>query len=63
MSMSVDINPQTKTVTATRSLRASGSSTVLTIPPEVLQSLGWDEGEELRLVADWGDEEITLKPA
>lgn len=60
MSMSVDINPRTQTLTASRSLRPSGSSMVLTIPPEMIQSLDWEAGDDIELLADWGEGEITL---
>ena len=60
MSMSVDINPRTQTLTASRSLRPSGSSMVLTIPPEMVQSLDWAAGDDIELLADWGEGEITL---
>lgn len=60
MSMSVDINPATQTLMASRSLRESGSSMVLTIPPEMVQSLDWQPGDKIGLLADWGDGEITL---
>lgn len=59
--MSVTINPAAETVTATRSLRNSGSSVVLTIPPEVLQSLDLDSGDEMEITGDWGSGEITAK--
>lgn len=62
MSMSVQINPQTETVRATRSLRKSGSSVILTIPPEVLQSLDLDSGDTLEIEGDWGDGEMRVRP-
>lgn len=61
MSMSVDINPSTHTVTATRSIRKSGSSFVLTIPPEIMQSLDLDEGEKMRLEGNWETGDITVE--
>lgn len=59
--MSVNINPTAKTVTATRSLRKSGSSVVLTIPPEVLQSLGMESGDTMQIQGDWGKNEIRVR--
>lgn len=59
--MSVTINPNAQTVTASRSLRRSGSSTVLTVPPEVLQALDLEAGDELEMVGSWEDDEITLR--
>lgn len=59
--MSVNINPRQQTVTATRSLRRSGSSVVLTIPPEILQSLDLDSGDEMRLTGNWDTGEITAE--
>lgn len=61
MGMSVNINPQTATISGSRSLRRSGSSMVLTMPPEMVQSLGWEPGADIEMVADWDSEEITLR--
>lgn len=62
MSMSVNINPSTNTVEGTRSLRNSGSSVVLTIPPEVLQSLDLGPGDEMKITGDWSTRELTVRP-
>jgi len=59
--MSVQLNPSKEEVRASRDLRESGSSTVLTIPPSVLDSLDLEGGDTIEIVADWGTEEITLK--
>ena len=61
MSMSVNINPSNQTVRATRNLRKSGDSTVLTIPPEVLQSLDLEPTDTLEIEGDWGEGEIRLR--
>ena len=60
--MSVQLNPSKEEVRASRDLRESGSSTVLTIPPSVLDSLDLEGGDTIEIVADWGTEEIKLKP-
>jgi len=60
--MSVQLNPSKQEVKASRELRESGSSTVLTIPPSVLDSLDLESGDTIEVTADWGTREITLKP-
>jgi len=60
MTTSIDINTTQQTITARRSLRASGSSTVLTVPPEILQSLDWQQGDTVEIQADWDAGEVTL---
>lgn len=55
------IDPESKTVSANRSLRESGSSVVITIPPELVSSLNWEAGDELYLTADWGKETVTVE--
>jgi len=52
MSNRVRVDPETGTVTAVRKLRESGNSTVLTIPPQVLEGGGFEPGEQVRVVAD-----------
>ena len=59
--MSVNINPQTKTVEAGRQLRRSGSSFVVTLPPELIQALDWAQGDNLRLSADWDSGELVIR--
>lgn len=56
----VDINPQTTTVTANRKLRKSGGSVVVSIPRELIQSLDWEIGDDLRLEADWSASEMKV---
>jgi antitoxin component of MazEF toxin-antitoxin module len=61
--MSVDLNPANQTVTANRTLRQSGSSVVLTFPPQVLQSLELAAGDEVEIEGDWSTGEITITSA
>lgn len=63
MTTEIDLNPRTQTVRTTRTLRRSGSSHVLTIPPQVIQSLDLVEGDEIEIVGDWGEGEIRLTKA
>lgn len=61
MASDVTIDPETLTVTASRTIRPSGNSTVLTIPPGVLDAVGADAGDEVQLVAhmDTGVVEVS----
>lgn len=61
MGNGVDVDPDEGVMRATRKLRISGGSTVISFPPEMLQSVGFEEGDELLLEADWGGDEIRLR--
>lgn len=45
---------------ATRKLRQSGSSMVVSIPPQILDASGLEAGDELAIVADVQGHEIVL---
>jgi len=60
MGNSVDIDRDEGKMRATRTLRASGGSIVLTMPRELLDNVGFDEGDELVLEADMLGDEIKL---
>lgn len=62
MGNSVEIDWDEGRVTAVRKLRSSGSSTVLTIPPEVYESVGLQEDDQVEIVADMENGKITLQP-
>jgi len=47
----VTLDPDDMTATATRSLRTAGSSLTLTVPPEMLDLLKAEQGDDLQLVA------------
>jgi len=59
-SMTVEIDPATKTARAERTLRSSGNSVVLTIPPQILQQADVSCGDVVELVAELGAGEITI---
>jgi antitoxin component of MazEF toxin-antitoxin module len=61
MSMAIDIDPDTNTVRAERSLRSSGSSTVISFPPQILQALNLEVNDDVEIVADWEKDEIRIK--
>jgi antitoxin component of MazEF toxin-antitoxin module len=61
MGNGVDVDPDEGVVRATRPLRKSGGSTVISFPPEMLQSVAFEEDDELVLEADWGGDEIRLR--
>jgi len=57
----VQFNPEEKTVTGARTLRISGGSTVLTIPPEMLDVLDWEDGDDLTLKADYEEGSLVIE--
>jgi antitoxin component of MazEF toxin-antitoxin module len=59
--MSVSIDPDSKTARATRKLRESSNSVVLTIPPQILQQAGVECGDEVDLVTELGSGEIAIQ--
>lgn len=58
--MSLKIKPEDTEITAQRTLRQSGTSTVITVPPELKQSLGWDHSDEVELTANWDTGELVI---
>jgi len=60
-SMSVTIDPDSKTARGSRALRESGNSVVLTIPPQILQQAGMESGDEVEMVAELGSGEISVQ--
>ncbi|AXR78972.1 AbrB/MazE/SpoVT family DNA-binding domain-containing protein [Natrarchaeobaculum sulfurireducens] len=58
--MSVDVDPNENKTRAERSIRKSGNSFVVSIPPEILQSAGMSEGDRATLEADIGGETIQI---
>jgi hypothetical protein len=61
MGYRVQFNPEENTVTGTRPLRISGGSTVLTIPPEILDVLEWEDGDNLTLEADYEEGSLVIE--
>jgi len=61
MSMAFDIDPDSNTVQADRHLRSSGSSTILSIPPQILNTLDWEADDPVKLVANWEEETLTIQ--
>lgn len=56
----VSVDPEAGTITASRILRQSGNSTVLTIPPQLLDGAGLEAGDSVKLVADMETGELTI---
>lgn len=52
MSTNVQIDRESLTATADRSLRASGNSTVVSLPPQLLQAAGIDPDSDVVVRAD-----------
>ena len=63
MGYRIQFHPDDNTVTAVRTLRTSGGSTVLTVPPEILDILDWEDGDDLELEADYEDGKIIVELA
>jgi len=61
--MSVNVDADNGEVRATRTVRRSGNSTVVVIPPEMLGAVGFDLGDDVDLVAGLESGEIVLRPA
>jgi antitoxin component of MazEF toxin-antitoxin module len=59
----VSVDPEDSTVSATRTIRSSGNSTVLTIPPQLLEAIGLEVSDEVRLVAHMDTGELVIKAA
>jgi len=58
--VSLKIKPEDTEITAQRTIRQSGTSTVITVPPELKQSLGWDHSDEVELTANWDTGELVI---
>jgi antitoxin component of MazEF toxin-antitoxin module len=61
MGNGVDVDPDENVMRASRKLRQSGGSLVVSLPPEMLQSVGFEEGDELVLEAEWAGDTICLR--
>jgi len=59
--MPVDIDPEKDEASATRRLRKSGNSTVVSLPPELLRKAGFEEGDEIEVAAGFDGGEIELR--
>ena len=60
MGRRVNIDMDAGEVVATRSLRTSGNSTVITIPPEVLDVADLAAGDDVTITADMSSGEILI---
>ena len=60
-SRKVDIDSENREVRAARKLRRSGGSTVITVPPEMVDLVDLEHGDQLELEAEWSGEEIRLR--
>jgi len=61
--MSVNVDADNGEVRATRTVRQSGNSTVVVIPPEMLGAVGFELGDDIDLVAGLESKEIVLRAA
>lgn len=49
------------TISRVRSIRRSGDSAVVTIPPTFLEVTKFKEGDDVELIADVGSDELTIR--
>lgn len=61
MGKDVEIDQDSQTITAIRQLRKSGGSTVVTIPPEMLDLTELEAGDGAELKAEFFGDEIRLR--
>jgi len=57
----VQIDRDEEMIRAQRDLRQSGGSTVLTIPNQVLESVGFESGDKIEIEAEMFGDEIRLR--
>lgn len=55
--------PDEGPLTKRGSFRRSGTSTVITIPAEIIGSLSLESGDEVEIKGDWGADKIMIKPS
>lgn len=61
--MQVEVDTARGEIRAVRTLRKSGNSISVSIPPELLQTAHMELGDDVELVASFDGNEITLRPA
>jgi antitoxin component of MazEF toxin-antitoxin module len=59
--MSVEFDPDSGEVTASRVIGRSGNSIVVRLPPQMLKTAGFGEGDDVELTAESGGR-ITITP-
>ena len=59
--MDVEVDMDAGEVRAVRTLRSSGNSIVVSLPPNLLQACGFAPGDDISLVADNNTGEIHLR--
>lgn len=59
--MDVEVDMDAGEVRAIRTIRNSGNSVVVSLPPNLLSACGFSAGDELQLIADNNTSEIRLR--
>lgn len=59
--MPVEYDPESDEVRGTRSLRRSGNSVVVSLPPEVLRQAGFTDGDDVVVAAGFSGGEVVLR--
>jgi len=61
--MPVEVDAEAQEAKATRRLRRSGNSVVVSIPPQLLRQAGFIEGDEVEVIAPFDGGSIELQNA
>lgn len=59
----VRVNREENRLEATRTLRSSGDSIVISIPPQLLEAAGLSEGDQVEIAAKMNGDEISFRLA
>jgi len=57
----VSYDPDLNTFSATRRLRTSGNSKIITVPPQIAEAVKFEADDQIELIADIDDGEIVLR--
>jgi antitoxin component of MazEF toxin-antitoxin module len=59
--MSVEVDGDSREMSAVRRLRPSGNSVVISMPPELLDLVGLSRDDHVRIVASFDDDVIVMR--
>jgi len=54
--MSLSVDTETEQLSEDRTLRKSGNSVVCSLPPELLEAVGMEQGDEVKVWARFGEQ-------
>jgi len=58
----IDIDPEAEEMFDEKRIRQSGDSVVITLNPRIMETAGFELGEEIRVTTPFGGGHITLEP-